>query len=286
MILKNKIVYTISFSLFFVGLGIAMSWAYYTSRLLGLFLMIVSLLISYLVYKNSHEIILTDHKLNFSQLSLGFILIFIDIIYNILFFNKFGPFDIGILLTGFFLILINLLGQKVLRIDDRMIKFASYFIFIAIVTYSIIYTGMEKLYGTSGDDNPFYTFFTSLVVNITFPILNLIKPTTIYNNTINFDGFSVGVGYACSGVESLAAFFSAITAFYFTQTKSDIKKLLRYFLIGGLALYILNIIRVIILILIGYNYGKEWLMFFHTNFSWIMFVLGMSIFWYLAIDDL
>lgn len=283
---NNKLIYTISASLFFVGLGIAMSWAYYTSRLVGLFLMIVSMFFSYLVYKKSHKMIPTDHKLNLYQMSLGVILILIDVSYNIIFSNKFGPFDTGILLTGFFLILLNLIGQKFLRIEDRMIKFATYFIFITIVTYSMIYTGMEKIYGTSGDDNPFYTFFTSLVVNITFPILNLIKPTTIYNNTINFDGFLVGVGYACSGVESLAVFFSAITAFYFSQTKRDIKKLLRYFLIGGLALYIMNIIRVIILILIGYNYGQEWMMFFHTNLGWVMFVLGMSVFWYLAIDDI
>lgn len=286
MKINDKLIYTTCASVFFVGLGVAMSWAYYTSRLLGLFLMIISMLISYMVYKKSHEVIPIDHKVNFSQLCLGIILIIIDVIYNLFFSDNFGPFDTGIIFTGMFLILINILGEKYLKIDEKMIAFASYFVFIAIVTYSMIYTGMQTLFGTSGDDNPFYNFFTSLVIKITYPILNLIQPTTIFNNTINFNGFTVGIGYACSGVESLAVFFSAITAFYFTQTKKDIKKLIKYFLIGGLALYIMNIIRVITLILIGYNFGADRMLFFHTNLGWVMFVIGMAVFWYLVFDDL
>jgi len=244
------------------------------------------MLISVTVYKKSHEIIKTETKINLISLSLGIILILIDVSYNIIFSNKFGSFDRGIILTGIFLVLINLFGQKFLRIEERMITFATYFIFITIVTYSTIYTGMEQIFGTSGDDNPFYNFFTSLVIKITYPILNLIQPTTIFNNTLDFNGFTVGIGYACSGVESLAVFFSAITAFYFTQTKKDIKKLIKYFLIGGLALYIMNIIRVITLILIGYNFGADRMLFFHTNLGWVMFVIGMAVFWYLVFDDL
>lgn len=282
---NEKIIYTISASLFFVGLGIAMSWSYYTPRLFGLFLILSSMLISYKVYKNTHTVIAVDYKINVKLASLGISLIIIDIVYNITFSDKFGFFDKGVILTGIGIVLINLLGPKFLKIEERMIKFATYFIFITVVTYSTIYSGMEQLFGTSGDDNPFYTFFTSLVVKITYPILNLIQPTTIYNNTINFNGFSVGIAYACSGVESLAVFFSALTAFYFTQTKKDIKKLIKYLLIGGLALYFMNIIRVITLILIGSNFGVDRMMFFHANLGWIMFVIGMAVFWYLVFDD-
>lgn len=285
MIPKEKILYTISSSLFFVGIGIAMSWSYYTPRLLGLFLVLISMLISYKVYKDSHMIIAADYKVNPAQILLGILLIIIDIIYNIIFSNKFGFFDRGLILTGVAIISINLIGSKILKIDEKMIKFTTYFIFIAILTYSTIYVGMEKIFGTSGDDNPFYTFFTSLVVKITYPILNLIQPTTVYNNTINFNGFSVGIAYACSGVESLAVFFSAITAFYFTQTKKNNKKFIKYLLIGSLALYIMNIIRVITLILIGSNFGVDRMMFFHANLGWIMFVIGMAVFWYLVFDD-
>lgn len=283
---NEKIVYTISASLFFVGLGIAMSWSYYTPRLFGLFLMLISMLVSYKVYKDNHTITATDYKVNTKQASLGILLILIDSVYNITFSNKFGFFDKGVILTGIGIVAINLLGPKFLKIEERMIKFATYFIFIAIVTYSTIYVGIERIFGTTGDDNPFYNFFTSLVIKITYPLLNLIQPTAVYGNVINFNGFTVGIAYACSGVESLAVFFSAVMAFYFTQTNRDMKKIFKYFIIGGLALYAMNILRVIILVQIGYNFGSEWMLFVHANLGWLMFVAGMAVFWYIAIDDM
>jgi len=61
--------------------------------------------------------------------------------------------------------------------------------------------------------------------------------------------------------------------------------MLKYILIGGAALYIMNILRVIILILTGYYYGVDSMMFVHEHLGWILFVAGMSIFWYLVFND-
>ena len=283
---RDKIVYTLSASLFFVGLGTAMSWAYYTPRTFGVILMAISILISYYVYRSSHEAIFLKHVINIKQLSLGILLIFIDVIYNLFFSDNFGPFDTGIILAGISIVAVNLIGLKYLGLEDKMVKFATYFIFVTIVSYSTLYTGMERIFGTSGDDNPFYNLFTSIVIKLVHPILNIIRPTTVNGNIITFDGFSVGIGYACSGIESLAVFFSAIMAFHFTQSRRNIRKSVKFLLIGGLALYFMNLIRVIIIILVGYFFGSDWLMYVHANLGWIIFVLGMAVFWYLAIDDL
>ena len=56
-------------------------------------------------------------------------------------------------------------------------------------------------------------------------------------------------------------------------------------LFGGVILYIINIIRVLIIILIGSYIGVDEMLFVHYNLGWIFFLFGMAVFWYLVIDD-
>ena len=47
----------------------------------------------------------------------------------------------------------------------------------------------------------------------------------------------------------------------------------------------MNILRIMILVLVGYHMGTEAMHFTHNNLGWIMFVMGMFVFWYLVFEE-
>lgn len=279
----EKIIYIIDACLFIVGLSTTLSWSY-SGRLFGLILLVISISSGFYLYRKTHRD-LKSSEIDLKQASLGGLLILIDISYNVIMNDPIRYFDYGMLISGILIILLNINLLNFLKLDKKMIDFTSYFIFIILVLYGFLFKGLDILLGVSGDSNPLWEWFNKNVVYISSPFLNLIRPTTINGNTINFDGLSIGIGYACSGIESLSVFFAAVIAYFIAQKERNLLKAVKYILIGGAALYAINILRVIIIILVGYYYGVESLMFVHANLGWIFFVAGMSVFWYLVIKD-
>ncbi len=224
--------------------------------------------------------------MNLKGASLGLLLILTDLAYNIIVKDAFRYFDFGMIFAGIFIVLLNINWLSFLKIEKQMVLFSSYFVFFTMVMYGFFFKGVQFLLGeTSKGSNPLWDWFSSNVVSITMPILNLIGTTTADSATISFNGFSVSIGYACSGIESISVFASAVIAYFISINNRNIKKILKYLLIGGAALYIMNIMRVMTLILTGYYYGVDTMMFVHANLGWILFVIGMSIFWYLVFQD-
>jgi archaeosortase C (PEF-CTERM variant) len=271
-------------SLFLVGISISMSWAYYTSRLLGLSLIVISTILLYRMYLKIHK---SDSSEAFVRLDLtayGLFLIMSDLLFNFIIHDNIGPFDLGLIVAGLFIIFINLFGSKLFKLDMNIIKFTTYFVFVSVLTFGILFYGMEHIFGSNGDNNPLYNLFAYFVVLISSFFLNLIQPTVVYQNAINFNGFSIFVGYGCSGIESFAIYLSALVAYFFSFSNLSKKDFLLYSIIGVIALYLMNVVRIIILVLIGYYFDTELMMVFHTHLGWIMFVFGMAIFWYFAIN--
>ena len=151
--------------------------------------------------------------------------------------------------------------------------------------YAFLFTGLELILGGSDGSNPFWTWFNENVVYISMPILNFIRPTTVSGSIINFDGFNVAIGYACSGVESMSIFIAAVIAYFFAKKDWTVFKAGKFLFIGVAVLYIMNILRVIIIILVGYFRGMDDMMFVHTHLGWLFFVIAMSFFWYLVLND-
>jgi exosortase len=87
--------------------------------------------------------------------------------------------------------------------------------------------------------------------------------------------FSVDV--ACSGIYSLLAFivFSSFTAYIL---RGSIPKRIIVFLAGFPLIYALNILRILVLILLGFNFGIQLSTeLFHTYGGWILIFLGTLI---------
>jgi len=102
------------------------------------------------------------------------------------------------------------------------------------------------------------------------------NPTIIITRPDNTTiGFTVDI--ACSGIYSLIGFliFAAFIA-YITRDKTWKKA--ATFLIGLPLIYILNIIRITIILLIGYQYGEQLaLQTFHLLGGWVLIFIGTII---------
>lgn len=275
----EKFAYALCFGIFISGLTILLS---YKTKLVGLILVSFSLLIGYFLYRKN-RIAIPGNIVNLRNATLGAILIITDISYNIITRGAFASFDYGMLFSGFFIVLLNLNFLKFLKLDQKFADFTSLFLFFIMLFYGALFTGIPFLMGV--EDNPFFIPVTKLATMSAGYLLNLIKPTIIDGGTdITFDGFTVGVWIPCSGVESITVFISAIAAFFISAKEKNILKMIKLSTIGIIALFSMNILRIVILVLVGRYYGVDALMFTHYNLGWIMFVIGMGIFWYLVFD--
>jgi archaeosortase C (PEF-CTERM variant) len=274
----TKVLYAFSASIFIIGLRLALSWSY-NSRFAGVFMVLIAILITYFNYMKGKKDIAIPQIINSKRVSLGALLILIDIFYNLYASDPFRHFDFGMLLCGLTIILLNLGLFRFLKLDEEMIVFTTYFLFTTMLLYGFLFSGLPFL--LKSPTNPLFDWFTKTVTGVSAIFLNMIRPTSITGNIINFNGFSVGIGYACSGIESISVFFSALVAYFVAARKYTIKKMGKFMLMGGMALYLMNIVRVMIIVMVGYCYGIDTMSFVHQNLGWVIFVCSMAVFWYL-----
>jgi hypothetical protein len=99
---------------------------------------------------------------------------------------------------------------------------------------------------------------------------------------IGINDFVVGISNQCSGVDSLLLFSSL----YFIISALDWKKmrkkpLIYFFIFGLIGAFLMNILRVYLLMLVGAYISPTFALHaFHTNIGWILFIIYFVIYWY------
>jgi len=117
---------------------------------------------------------------------------------------------------------------------------------------------------------------TKFLLSLTFPHVVHIPPYTLVVNS-----FAVSILQSCSGLDSLFMF----TALYvligvLDYKKLNITKLLITYPFATLGMYLVNIIRVYLLILIGVLISPQLaLNLFHTYAGMILFIIYFTLFW-------
>ena len=278
----EALLYALSVSILLIGLRISLSWSY-SSRIVGLCLVGISLLTLYIGYIKGRKEGGAYHtpQINVKYITMGMLLILIDASYNLYIGDEFRYFDYGMLTAGVFIIAMNLGIFRFLKLEEWMISFSTYFLFVLMISYGFLFTGIPFILNSS--ENAFFDFVTGISVGLSAFFLGFINPNIIATwETINFDGFKVGIGYACSGVESITIFLSAVAAYFIAIKEKNIKKIGLYTIIGVMALFIMNILRIMAIVLAGYYIGIEEMLFVHYHLGWVMFILGMAVFWFLV----
>ena len=282
MIARDKIFYGFCIGAIFAGIDILLLWSH-TSKLVGFALVFIPLILIYLHYTKQKKDSTYASKINLYRCCLGFLLILIDIAYNLYTNDVFRSLDYGILSIGFLIILLNMNLLWFLKLNEEIKSFITHFLFIFISVYAFLYGGIGIIF--SGSEHPISAPMARISMKLSAFFLNFIEPTTIYEaggwRGINFNGFKVGIASVCSGIDSIMVFLSAIIAYFVTTKELTLRKMGIYAIVGACILFLMNVLRIMIITMVGYYKGGEAMLFVHTNLGWILFVLAMGIFWYM-----
>jgi hypothetical protein len=102
---------------------------------------------------------------------------------------------------------------------------------------------------------------------------------------IALGNFAVMIGPACSGIESLFMFVGLfILLVVYEQKRLDFRKSAFVFFLGLIGTYILNIIRVTLLMVIGQKHPDFALGMFHSNAAWILFSVYVLVLMFCCYD--
>jgi len=142
--------------------------------------------------------------------------------------------------------------------------------YLFFITYVLL--SLSKLSEfTAAFVNTLLSFFssgTSLVMHSDIPSLSL-------------GDFTVNIGPACSGVQSLFMFAGLfILLVVYEYKRLDFERSAFVFVLGLISIYLLNIIRVTVLMVIGQKYPGFALGMFHSNAAWILFSVYMLVLMY------
>lgn len=99
---------------------------------------------------------------------------------------------------------------------------------------------------------------------------------------LGVEGFFVAISKVCSGIDSLLFFISLFIILVITNWDNLNKKRMAILFIPGIfGAYMLNFIRVFLLLIIAVTYSPEFAIdTFHTNAGWILFLGYFILFWH------
>lgn len=107
----------------------------------------------------------------------------------------------------------------------------------------------------------------------------------VVGQVISYDSphgrFALEVGVACSGIQAMALFMAVIGVFVVAE-KPGWRRGLLWGTIGLLGVYVVNVLRLVVLALVGYQWGGDALEWTHANAGWAFFVAWSAVFAWLA----
>lgn len=211
----------------------------------------------------------------------GVIVIIGDIYYNLVVkhSNEFQSLDAMTILLGFTLIAYQYIPQK----NEREVRFLIVFFSVFFLSLSLPLALLNFSIGGRA---------ASIYSN-----MFLAKPLTILLNLVGIEAgnaynwvyymgkvewMQLGMGISCSGVYSLAIFISAYTAYIYIRYQKVSGKMMLLLIAGIIGTYFANLLRVFVIALIGYQWGKGLLLVAHNHFGWMIFMAWIIPFWYVA----
>lgn len=125
-------------------------------------------------------------------------------------------------------------------------------------------------------------FFVTIVVGISNALISdSIRAGTVAGQII-IDGpggvSSVGIGWGCAGLEELLL-ISVILFVLIHSFGLAYKPLLFWLIVGIVGSFMVNIIRMVILVWVAYDYGLDEMLWLHTHLGDALFLVWVGVFW-------
>ena len=145
--------------------------------------------------------------------------------------------------------------------------------------------------GTIGEDSTENIFDSDKIVFyfMGLPLSNLLS-TLGYNvfasgNMIIYEDLEagltrqVGIVRSCSGIDSIQLFIAALTSYVWVEKRKFDIDFILILLIGLLASFIANLMRMAIIILAGHYWGLDAMFWMHKYIGWLIFTFWIFIIW-------
>jgi len=214
---------------------------------------------------------------------IGICLVVIDIYFNLKVVGEteWGSFDYTVTLLGIVLILYYAIPKKYTREKNFMLTFLSLLCFIIILPIIVSFAFTEKTLGSSVE---WYT--SELLAKPLAEFVTLLGiPTTAYGEMITFTDInghpnSLVISLGCSGIYSTMIFVSAFFGYVLTEYQRINFRVGLLLVVGIVTAYVANILRMTIIVFVGYYYGMEALIWTHAHAGEIIFICWIALFWY------
>ncbi len=170
------------------------------------------------------------------------------------------------------------------------------FVILYLMFLTIIFAGIWKLYSLiTGESYARITAYSEYYF-ITIPVISVVNLFGVDAHAVlNLSGIGLsniieyqyegrlvrlGIGTGCSGLYSAGLFFSAFLAFVLVRYETVNARILAGLGIGLLVTWFSNILRMVVTIVVGSEFGAPALATFHMYFGIIVFICFVLIFWY------
>ena len=173
------------------------------------------------------------------------------------------------------------------------------FILLYLMFLTIVFAGIWKLYSLiTGESYGRITAYSEYYF-ITIPVVSIVNlfgmdATAVLNlsgiglsNIIeyHYQGrlVALGIGTGCSGLYSAGLFFSAFLALVLVRYETVNGRIMIGLGAGLLVTWFSNILRMVVTILVGAEWGAPALATFHMYFGILIFILFVTVFWFFLI---
>ena len=309
-IIRTVVLFTIFFGLqFFIFLYfsqtlffrkyLAIPTVFYFSFLQGLskqdFLnSLIFVVVAFLLWNREEILSFRVFKQNIRQTILFSFLAFLSLVFHYLF--KYWvvvniklalqhAMPITLVKYGFNILFIVLLAFAVY--NTKFMKFFLKNFYKSIIFFSVILALFYKLIDWFQNSWFFFSYTVGKVLKFVFSIFFHNVGFYIDKSAgpvLTVENFSVGISKVCSGIDSLLFFISLFAILVVLNWKElDKKRMAVLFIPGLIGTFILNIIRVFLIILIAVKISPKFAVdLFHTNAGWILFLAYFIGFWHFA----
>ncbi len=187
-----------------------------------------------------------------------------------------GDSDILLILTGLMFIVYPFVPKKYSMERDFILTF---FIFLLAIMAVIPF-----LFGLFAKDFTYYFLTEPLhgilnyigIRNVLIPpaTIRIMEPSSLIKRDIT-------IARSCSGIYSFSIFTSAFISFVLVVYQKINRKSVLFLIVGIILAYLGNLLRMTVVILAGYHYGRNALEWTHANLGYLIFFAWMGVFWIL-----
>ncbi|WP_456478665.1 archaeosortase C [Geoglobus ahangari] len=236
----------------------------YGSKILGLLFLVIAVGTLTFLPKTPHATL----KRSIPGTVAGLAIVTADIVYNTMSGSEIQTVDSIVILLG-----ISLAIYKSGTKYSEMGKFGFFFSAIFLALFSMLFVFPIK----AGIDLPYYYGHYA----VTLPVVTLLQKMNLnigmYGERLIFvngvENALLKIDLACFGWYSLLLVISMLAAYGLTFSNKTWGSLAKIALLMCIAVYIANLIRVAILVMLTYYYGVETMLVVHAHLGWIFFAL-------------